>query len=433
MIENIPLDKLVENDYNPRKHFDDAAILRLSESINEIGLVQALTVRKIDGEKYEIICGMRRFKAINLILLDSIPCLIVEATDQQAKLLALTENLERQNLNPIEEARAFVNILDWNLLNLKDTKYQKGMEKKIKELGKNIGMSSVTIYNRLNLLYLPKEVQVMVENYNREARTGISQSAALEITKLKEISNEKQRFTHMIDLAKTFDGDINNLKARIKNILENIKKTEDVKEKKLEQLRELYEQAINELIIVFNESIEKLFPEDIGEYESNTEIETALANSYLELTKSKEITMKEDIEKDEDEENIKFAISFYEMIHDFLEKFKKDTQWEKLREKQISIEDKMDRLSIHLQYVKESPTDICVYCGAGININKMVKQLKEYKEKLIEINNHKKIIDKEKNKISTCARNLKKKIEFYISKKEFYEDLKKQMEDEISI
>ncbi|MEE9379529.1 MAG: ParB/RepB/Spo0J family partition protein [Candidatus Lokiarchaeia archaeon] len=431
MIENISINKLVENDYNPRKYYDDAAILRLSESIKEIGLVQSLTIREINGGKYEIICGMRRFKAVKLTPLESIPCLIVKATDQQAKLLALTENLERQDLNPIEEARAFANYLAWNSSSLNDSKHQKNMKTKIDIFSKKIGMGSITIYKRLNLLELPEEVQIMVENYNREARTGISLGAATEITKLKEISNEKQRSMHMIDLAKTFDGDIDNLKYRIDNILENIKKAENAKERKLEQLKKLYEESVDKLIEVLDNSIEKLIPEDIdeyksGEYEGNTEIETTLVNSYLELIESEDV----DIETIEGKCN--FSIYFYNSINEILNNFKDDTQWKELRDNQISIEDKMDRLSIHLQYVKEFPTYVCVYCGAGINVDKMVQKLKEYKEDLTEINKIKNSIDKQKNKISTIARQLNKSIEFYNSKWKFYDDLRKQMEEEIN-
>ena len=109
-IIEIELDKIVPNRFQPRKIFNED-VSELAESIREHGVLQPITLRPL-GEKYEIIMGERRFRACEKLGLKRIPAMIVEMNDREAMEVALIENLQRQNLTPIEEALSYKRILD---------------------------------------------------------------------------------------------------------------------------------------------------------------------------------------------------------------------------------------------------------------------------------------------------------------------------------
>lgn len=147
-IVEINLSELRPNPYQPRKIFDDEALKELSESIKEHGVFQPIIVKKsIKG--YEIIAGERRVRASRLAGLEKIPAIIRDFNDTQMMEIALLENLQRENLNVIEEAIAYKSMLE--KLNLTQD-----------ELSKKVGKSRSHITNILGLLSLPKEVQKMV-------------------------------------------------------------------------------------------------------------------------------------------------------------------------------------------------------------------------------------------------------------------------------
>ncbi len=149
-IMELNLDDLRPNPYQPRKIFKDEALQELSDSIKEHGVFQPIIVKKsIKG--YEIIAGERRVRASKLAGLTKIPAIIREFTDAQMMEIALLENLQRENLNVIEEAVAYKSMLE--KLNLTQ-----------EELSKKVGKSRSHITNILGLLRLPKSVQKMVIN-----------------------------------------------------------------------------------------------------------------------------------------------------------------------------------------------------------------------------------------------------------------------------
>lgn len=147
-IIELKLDDLRPNPYQPRKIFDDEALRELSESIKEHGVFQPIIVKKsIKG--YEIIAGERRYRASKLAGLKTIPAIIRDFTDSQMMEIALLENLQREDLNVIEEAIAYKSMIE--KLNLTQD-----------ELAKRVGKSRSHITNILGLLRLPKEVQKQV-------------------------------------------------------------------------------------------------------------------------------------------------------------------------------------------------------------------------------------------------------------------------------
>ena len=147
-IVEISLDELRPNPYQPRKLFDDEALQELCESIKEHGVFQPIIVkRSIKG--YEIIAGERRYRASKLAGKETIPAIIRDFTDAEMMEISLLENLQRENLNPLEEALAYKNMID--KLDLTQD-----------ELSKRVGKSRSHITNIIGILRLPAEVQKLI-------------------------------------------------------------------------------------------------------------------------------------------------------------------------------------------------------------------------------------------------------------------------------
>ena len=144
-IVEIPLNELRSNPYQPRKNFDESSLQELADSIKEHGVFQPIIAKKsIKG--YEIIAGERRVKASRMAGLKTIPAIVREFDDTQMMEIALLENLQREDLNPIEEATAYVKIMD-----------AKGLTQE--EFSKVIGKSQAYVNNTIGLLRLPQEVK----------------------------------------------------------------------------------------------------------------------------------------------------------------------------------------------------------------------------------------------------------------------------------
>ena len=142
----LPISQVESCAGQPRKHFDDAALADLADSIREHGIIQPLTVRKLASGYYQIIAGERRWRAARLAGLTQVPAIVIEADDRKAMELALIENLQREDLNPIGVAEGCHQLIE---------KYGLTQETAAKKLGKS--RSSVT--NSLRLLALPQEVR----------------------------------------------------------------------------------------------------------------------------------------------------------------------------------------------------------------------------------------------------------------------------------
>lgn len=143
----------------PRKHFDKAALEELALSIKENGLLQPILVREYADGRYQIIAGERRFRASKLAELTEIPAIILDKDDRAAAEIALIENIQRENLNPIEEAQAFKALSEeYNLTQ--------------EELSEKVGKSRSAIANSVRLLDLPKEVLSMVASCEISAGHG---------------------------------------------------------------------------------------------------------------------------------------------------------------------------------------------------------------------------------------------------------------------
>ena len=149
--EYVPISRVEPRSDQPRSRFDDAALEELTESIRQYGLIQPITVRKIDSGYYQIIAGERRWRAARAAGLSEVPVRILEADDRRAMELALVENLQREDLNPIEEARGYQTLMREYGLTQEDA-------------AAAVGKSRPTVANALRLLNLPEATLALVED-----------------------------------------------------------------------------------------------------------------------------------------------------------------------------------------------------------------------------------------------------------------------------
>lgn len=146
----LPIAKVEPKADQPRSHFDEVALQELSESIKHHGMIQPITVRKLSSGYYQIIAGERRWRAARMAGLKEVPVNIIEADDRLAAELALVENLQRADLNPVEEARGYQRLIE-----------EFGLTQE--EAAQSVGKSRPAIANTLRLLALPEEVLKFLE------------------------------------------------------------------------------------------------------------------------------------------------------------------------------------------------------------------------------------------------------------------------------
>ena len=150
-INEIAIDSISPNPNQPRRDFDEAALRELADSIAEIGIVQPITLRKIDEGNYQIIAGERRWRAAKLAGLHSIPAYVRTADDENVMEMALIENIQREDLNSVEIALAYQHLIE-----------QYGLTQE--RLSERIGKNRSTITNYLRLLRLPAQIQMALQD-----------------------------------------------------------------------------------------------------------------------------------------------------------------------------------------------------------------------------------------------------------------------------
>jgi ParB family transcriptional regulator, chromosome partitioning protein len=144
-LREIPVDLIVPNPRQPRRDFDESSLLALAESLRERGVLQPVLLRPLPGGTYELIAGERRWRAARLAEFDTVPALVRPHDDAESLELALIENMAREDLNPVEEARACALLVD-----------ELGLTRE--DVGRRVGRSRVAVSNLLRLLDLPDEV-----------------------------------------------------------------------------------------------------------------------------------------------------------------------------------------------------------------------------------------------------------------------------------
>ena len=150
-ILEIPLDKIIPNRSQPRTIFGEAELQELAQSLQETGLIQPIVVRRTGDGSYELVAGERRWRAAKLAGLATVPALIRVSNDEKSLVLALVENIQRQALNPMEEARAYSRLVA-----------EYGLTQD--QVGGAIGKDRSSVANILRLVSLPHEIQKLIEN-----------------------------------------------------------------------------------------------------------------------------------------------------------------------------------------------------------------------------------------------------------------------------
>lgn len=265
-VTEIDINKIYPNPNQPRKHFDEEALQELASSIKLHGIIQPLVVTKTDDDKYMIIAGERRWRASNLAGLEKLPVVIKNYTEKQIKEISLIENLQREDLNPIEAARAIKQLMD---------EYNLTQETVSDRIGKNRS----SIANTLRLLSLYPDVIKMIE----DGRLSSGHARCLVVV---------DDTTQQIKLAKqAADGkmSVRDLEKAVKNYINPPK---NASTKVVEQSLELRE-LINEMQRVFATKVSAIGNDHKGriyiDYYSRDDLDRL--SDMVELLKKKEITL----------------------------------------------------------------------------------------------------------------------------------------------
>lgn len=203
IVKEIPVDKIIPNPYQPRKVFSSSALEELSKSIKEYGVLQPITVRQ-NQNGYELVAGERRLRAAKMADLDTIPAIINNMSNEHSAVLALLENLQREDLNFIEEAMGYENLI-------------KEHEFTQQQLAEKLGKNQSTIANKLRILRLPNSVKIkLVEN-------NLTERHARALLKLptEELINE------VLDKVIKNELTVKKTEKMIKDLLEELESPQD--------------------------------------------------------------------------------------------------------------------------------------------------------------------------------------------------------------
>lgn len=202
-IIDLPIDRIRPNPYQPRKFFERSTLMELSKSISQYGVMQPISVRFINEKNYEIVSGERRLRASRMAGLFTVPCIIVNVSDRDSAAIALVENIQRENINFIEEAEGYYNLI-------KDYGYTQ------EQLSEIVGKSRSAITNKLRILKL---------DYNTKKRiieNNLTESHARALLKAESIKLREEILDKVIKYGL-------NVKRTEEMIEEALKKRDDTK------------------------------------------------------------------------------------------------------------------------------------------------------------------------------------------------------------
>jgi len=203
-INYIPIKSIKPNPYQPRKNFSKRALEELCQSIKTYGVIQPISVRKIGEDSYELVAGERRLRAAEMANLETIPAIIVKYMDKDSAVVALIENLQREDLNFIEEAEGYNSLIN-----------DHGFTQQ--ELAEKVGKNQSTIANKLRILRLPDNVKkVIIEN-------GLTERHARALLKLPD--EEMQMY--VLDKIIKKDLTVKKTESLIKSLLEDLVKEKE--------------------------------------------------------------------------------------------------------------------------------------------------------------------------------------------------------------
>ena len=203
-ILRIPVAMIEPNPFQPRMSFDQEALEELAESIRTLGLIQPITVRRISGDRYQIISGERRFRACQLTGMDMVPAYIRDANDQGMLEMAIVENIQRENLDPIEVAMSFQRLIDECALTQE-------------QMAIRVGKKRASVTNYLRLLKLPAKIQ-------HDLKVGLLSVGHAKVLLGVDDTNLQE---YLCDLVIKDDMSVRQLEDKIRKLAEPKKKAED--------------------------------------------------------------------------------------------------------------------------------------------------------------------------------------------------------------
>jgi len=248
-IINIDVNKIIPNKNQPRKIFDDKALEELSQSIKNYGIIQPITVRKIYDDIYEIVAGERRYKAVRLLNMETIPAVVIEVKEEESAAMALIENLQREDLDFIEEAMAYERLIEDFELNQT-------------QLAEKLGKSQSTIANKMRILKLPETVK------KRLREGGLSERHARALLKV----DDEELLLNIVEKVISKDLNVSETERLVNSI------AEDINEKKMRDKRYVrnfinYKIYINTIKNAYNEIVKTGIDAKFEQDESDEYIE----------------------------------------------------------------------------------------------------------------------------------------------------------------
>jgi ParB family chromosome partitioning protein len=235
-IRYLPIDDIKPNPYQPRKIFNSANLQELCESIKVYGVIQPISVRIVNGSSYELVAGERRLRASKLAGLKTIPAIIIDAYDEDSAVISLIENLQRKDLNFIEEAEAYHNLItDHNLTQEK--------------LAYMIGKSQSTIANKMRILKLSDNIK------NRLIENNLTERHARALLKLPDSELQEIAIENIIN--KKYN--VKETEKFVKSLINKITADKDKKEEKKRIMRfykdiRIYINTIKQAIELMNKA-----------------------------------------------------------------------------------------------------------------------------------------------------------------------------------
>lgn len=366
----IKIADLVPNTYNPRKLFKSASMEELKNSIEQHGLIEPLVIRK-KGQKYEVVAGMRRYYALKELGTTEVECNILELNDTEAIDISFLENIQRDNLTPIEEARMYYT----RLLTLGgfEKKYGKSVILRISDGSKFLQQlkeiynrdSPATIRNKLSLLNLPETMQTGIEH------NELPQYFGYEIARLSTIEDYDVAQDYMLQIYEDYRKDKDSfsleiIRDRVNKKIEFEKEKETAQEKLSEQRKEEIEKEIVKITEARTSEINKLI-------ELNNDV---FNEDGLEPDESYQIT------EIEDEEILEKAENLQEFLEAENLKYQDDTLYEDVVNEITKLESDITDMKLLIKRAREHDLPRCPYCRAGINIKYIVKDIKIFSDDL---------------------------------------------------
>lgn len=235
-ISEIALDKIEANPNQPRREFSEETLKELAESINELGIIQPITLRKTGDETYQIIAGERRFRASQLAGKSTIPAYIIEANDEDTMEMALIENIQREDLNALEIALAYQRLIEQHNLSQE-------------QLSKRVGKGRATIANFIRLLKLPAAIQMALKD--KEIDMGHARA-------LLSLENPAEQIALFKDI-KANNYSVRQVEEIVRNKKESDTDAEDTKEVKQDKAKQqsaVYHQLKRQLTHFFQTPVQ---------------------------------------------------------------------------------------------------------------------------------------------------------------------------------